>query len=104
MPKLPMLPDDLASPPVGGSVTYLLRLAERLGPWVVLAGFLVWWTTGRLDATLTRVDGKIDHVTEILVDHARASTFLQWATCMNVAGENNAAQTRCGPPPPEHRP
>jgi len=44
----------------------VIRYAMKHGPWVLVAGFLIWWLTGSLSAQLTAHETTTERVLEKL--------------------------------------
>lgn len=70
----------------------LIRLLDRFGPWVVIAGFLIYWVTNGLSA-------KVDAINSSVTSHVSESNFYMRQICLNTA-KDDAQRASCIPPPP----
>lgn len=84
-----VLPEDLRHTPSTPGVRPLdlLRVVDRYGPWVALAGFLVWWLT-------TDISGNVKATRDIVINHVVESNFYMRQICLNTA-KDDAQRANC---------
>jgi hypothetical protein len=70
-----------------------IEAALKLGVPSVLAGFLVWWVTTVVAASLSTIQADLS-------DHVTATNIYLRAICLHTAGHDQASRDECPAVPP----